>query len=88
MMARLRAQTVGAAAQDRGIAGFQAQRAGIGGHVRPAFIDDADDAERHPDPLDSHAIRSCPGFGNDANGILERAHGVDGGGNVLDPARC
>ena len=47
-----RAQTVGAAAQDRGIAGFQAQRAGIGGHVRPAFIDDADDAERHPHALD------------------------------------
>ena len=42
-----RAQAVGAAAQDRGIAGFQAQRAGIGGHVRPALIDDADDAERH-----------------------------------------
>ena len=31
-----------AAAQDRGVAGLEAKRAGIGGHVRPAFVDDAD----------------------------------------------
>ena len=66
-----RAQAVGAAAQDRGIAGFQAQRAGIGGHVRPALIDDADDAERHAHPLDRHAVRSCPGFGDGTDRILE-----------------
>ena len=80
-----RAQAVGAAAQDRGIAGFQAQRAGIGGHVRPALVDDADDAERHAHALDGHAVRPGPGFGNDADGILERAHRVDGGGDGLHP---
>ena len=81
------AQAVRAAAQDRRIAGFQAQRAGIGGHVRPALVDDADDAERHPHPFDGHAVRPRPGFGNDANGILERTHRVDGGGDRLHPRR-
>ena len=36
------------AAQDHGVARFQAQRARIGGDIRSAFINDADDAERHP----------------------------------------
>ena len=49
-----------AAAQDRGIAGLEAQRAGIGGHVRPAFVDDADDAERHAHALDGHAVGPRP----------------------------
>ena len=57
-----------AAAQDRGVAGLQAQRAGIGGHVGPALVDDADHTERHthaldvesvgPRPLAQHACRS------------------------------
>ena len=55
------AQAVGAAAQDGGIARFQAERAGIGGHVGAAFVDDADHAERHPHPLDGHAVRPRPG---------------------------
>ena len=54
------AKTLRAAAQDRGIAGLQAQRAGIGGDIRPALIDDADDAERHPHALDAHAVRPPP----------------------------
>jgi hypothetical protein len=29
------------------VAGFQAQRGGIGGYVRPRLVDDADHAERH-----------------------------------------
>ena len=41
-----------AAAQDHGIAGLQAQRAGIGGHIGAAFEDHADDAERHAHALD------------------------------------
>ena len=62
-----RAEAVGAAAQDRGIAGLQAQRAGIGGDIGPALIDDADDAERHPDALDAHAVGAPP----------RRQHGAD-----------
>jgi hypothetical protein len=36
-----------AAAQDGGVAGFQAQCRGVRRHVRPRLVDDADDAERH-----------------------------------------
>ena len=75
---------VGAAAQDRGIAGLQAERAGIGGHIRPAFIDDADDAERHPHALDGQAVRPRPGFGDVADRVGERAHGLDAGGDTFD----
>ena len=42
-----RAVAVGAAAQDHGVAGLERQRAGVGGDVRPALVDHADDAERH-----------------------------------------
>ena len=78
------AQTVGTAAQDRGIAGFQAQRAGIRRHIRPALIDDADDTERHAHPLDGHAVRPFPGFGDGADRVLERAYGLDRHGDGLD----
>ena len=66
-----RAVRIRAAAQDRGVAGLQAQRAGIGGDVRTAFIDHADHADRRADPLDGHAVRTLP-FGHDlADRILE-----------------
>ena len=41
-----------AAAQDRGVAGLEAQRAGVGGHVGAALVDDADHAERHAHALE------------------------------------
>ena len=41
------AHRLGAAAQDRRVARFEAQRGGVGGDVRPRFVDDADHAERH-----------------------------------------
>ena len=36
-----------AAAQDRGVAGLQAQPGGVGGDVGARFVDDADHAQRH-----------------------------------------
>ena len=80
-----RAQAVGAAAQNRGIAGFQAQGPGIGSNVRPALVDNADDAERHPHPFNGHAVRPGPGFGHHPDRVLERAHCVNGFGNRLYP---
>ena len=71
------AQTIRAAAQDRRVPGFQAKHARIGGNVRPAFIDDANDAEWHPDALDSHPVGAGPGFCNGPNRILERPHHID-----------
>ena len=56
----LECEALGAAAQDRGIAGLEAERAGIGRHVRAALVDDADDAERHAHALDRQAVRPRP----------------------------
>src|SRR5207237_243555 len=39
-------EAIGAAAQDHRITGLEAKPAGIRGHVGPAFVDHADDAER------------------------------------------
>ena len=47
-------------AQDDGIAGFQAKRPGIGGHVGPGFVDHADHAKGRCDPLDMQPVRAVP----------------------------
>jgi hypothetical protein len=49
-----------AAAQDRRVAGLEAQRARVAGHVGPALVDDADHAEGHAHPLDAQAVRPLP----------------------------
>ena len=72
-----RAEGVGAAAQDRGIARLEAERAGVGGDVGPALIDDADDAERRAHALDVEAVRAVPGGDDGADGIGQ-------GGDLLD----
>ena len=55
-----RIERIRAAAQDHRIAGLEAERAGIRRHVRPALIDDADDAERRAHALDMQAVRPVP----------------------------
>ena len=70
-------EAVGAAAQDRGVAGLQAQRAGVGRHVRPALVDDADDAERRAHALDVQAVGAIP-LGDDvADRIGQFGDGAD-----------
>ena len=81
------AETVGAAAQDHGIAGLQAQHAGIRRDIGPALEDHADDAERHAHALDGHAVRPLPALGDDADGIGDAAHDVDAFGHGLDARR-
>ena len=76
--ARMRA--LGTAAQDGGVAGLQAQRARIAGHVGPALVDDADDAERHAHARDVEAVGPRPLRDGGADGIGQR-------GDVLDAAR-
>ena len=79
-----RAVAVRAAAQDHGVAGLQRQRAGVGGHVRPALVDHADHAERHAHALDGHAVRPGPGFRDLADRIGQRAHHVEAVGHRRD----
>ena len=43
----VRVRRRGRAAQHDRVAGLQAQRGGVDGHVRPRLVDDGDDAERH-----------------------------------------
>ncbi len=50
-----RLQALGAGAQDRRIAGLEAEPARVRRHVRAALEDDADDAERGRDALDGQA---------------------------------
>ena len=73
------ALALGAAAQDRGIAGLEAERGGVGRDVGSALIDDADDAERHAHALDRHAVRPRPALGDLADRIGEVADHVDAG---------
>ena len=68
-----------AAPQYDGIARFQTQRSGIGGDVRTALINDADDAQRDSHALNVHAVRPGPlgEHGSDRIGEV---------GDVVDPA--
>ena len=52
--------------------------AGVCGHVGPALVNDADDAERHPHPFDAHAVRPIPASSNGSDRI----------GAFAGPAEC
>ena len=52
----VRAQRARRAAQERGVARLQAEAGGVAGDVGPVLVDDRDDAERHPHPLDLEAV--------------------------------
>ncbi len=79
-----RAEALGAAAQDRRIAGLEAERAGIRGDIGPALVDHADDAERHPHALDAHAVGPPPRRHDGADRILELADHIEAGRHGLD----
>ena len=71
------ADRLGAAAQDRRVAGLEAQPRGVGGHVRARFVDDADDAQRHAHHPDLDAGRPVPEVGDLADGIGQRRDRVE-----------
>ena len=79
-----RTQRFRSAAQDHRVAGFQAQRAGIGGHVGPALIDDADDADGRGNARDIETVRLLPtrqfaadGIGQSSDVFETFRHGFD-----------
>ena len=71
-IARLLRMRLGAAAQDRRVAGLEAQSRGVGGHVRPRLVDDADDAQRHAHQADLDAGRTELEVRDLADGIGQR----------------
>ena len=76
-----RAQALGAAAQDRGVAGLETQRAGVGGDIGPAFVDHADDAERR------RRRARCAARWGDRTLARTRPTGIRQIGDLLDAAR-
>ena len=64
-----RIERIRTAAQDHRIAGLETERAGIRRDVRPALIDDADDAERRAHAFDVQAVRPVPGGNHVADRI-------------------
>ena len=80
-------ERIRAAAQDHGVAGLQAQRAGIGGHVGAALVDHADDAERRAHALDVQAVRPVPCGDHLADRIGQRGDRRDAVGHGRDARR-
>ncbi len=56
---------------------LSAQRAGVGGDVGPALVDDGDDAERRAHALDAQAVGPVPGGGHLADRVGRACHRVD-----------
>ena len=79
-----RQETVRAAAQDRGIAGLETKRAGVGRDIGPALVDHADDAERRRDALDLEAVRAFEGRENAADRIGQSGDLLEPLGHRLD----
>ena len=68
------------AAQQCGIARTHAERRSIGGHVGPAFVDDADQADRHAHATELEAIGTLAA-------VDHLAHRIGQAGNRFDAAR-
>ena len=78
---------VAAAAQDGGIAGDQAQPAGIDGDVGSGFIDHADHAKRCRDTRDVEAVRTAPAGQFAPDRVFKAGYLVEPGGHALDSRR-
>ena len=78
-------ETVGAAAQDGGVARLEAERARIRRHIGAAFVDDADDAQRGRHALDPEAIGPLVGGQHPPHGIGQGCDVFQPLGHGLDP---
>ena len=63
---------------------FRHKRTGIAGHVGPALVDDADDAERHAHARDVEAVGPRPLRDDGADGIGQRGDFLDSACHRLD----
>ena len=72
-----RVQRLRAAAQDHGVARLHAERRRVRRHVRPALVDDADDADGHAHARDLETVGPRPFRFDVADGIGEPRDGFD-----------
>ena len=75
------------AAQDHRVAGLQAQRGGVGRHVRACFVDHRDHAQRHAHALDMDSVGPVVGTGDLAHGVRQLRHFAHGSGDALQACR-
>ncbi len=74
----------GAAAQDGGVAGFEAECSGVCGDVGSAFVNDADGADGDADLLNSDATLWNPIIEDLADGIGKGGDVFEGGGDGFE----
>ena len=73
-----------AAAEDGGVAGFQAEDGAVDGDVGARFINNPDDADGHAAFADVDAVGARPVFERFADGVGERGDLADGFGEVVE----
>ena len=76
-----------AAAKDDGVAALDADRRGVGGHVRPRFVDEEDHAQGHADLLHLQAVGPNRRGDDFADGLRQHGDFFQGGGHGLNPRR-
>jgi hypothetical protein len=79
-------ERIRSAAQNDGIAGLQAQGAGVGGDIGAAFINHADDAERGAHALDLEPVGTFPGGNDVTDGIGQGGNGANAIDDRIDAA--
>src|SRR5450631_2434011 len=84
MNRRARLGALRPAPQDHGVARFQAQSARICSDVGAALVNDADDAQRHADSLNPHAVRPRPLGQNLADRVVEALDILESAGHRLE----
>src|SRR5207237_8364852 len=75
---------LGPAPQDRGIARFEGEPAGIRSNVGSAFVDYADDTERDRDPLYGETVRPRPSGEDAADRVGQCGDHLEAGGDGFD----
>ena len=76
-----------ASAKDHRVPGFQRQRRGVGGHVRPALVNDGDDPQGHSGLLDDHAVGPLRPLEHLPHRIRQPHHVQDALCHARDPLR-
>jgi hypothetical protein len=79
------AQCARRAAQDDGVAGFDAETCGVAGHVGAVLVDDADHPERDPHLGDPQAVGPDPAAHHLSDRVGQRRHRPQPGGHGPHP---